>query len=240
MGSVGVQQDLKTRIRTEYTLSLGQVVTPDAKDVHHLTNVLRLRVGDEVGLIDDQGHCFLGSLRGFEPCQIEVTDKALLADASATKHVETWVPLLKSKKTDTLVRQLTELGVSEIVVYLSERSVVRPNAAAISKLVSRYQRISAEATRQCGRTDEVTVTFSKELPDSQDGFFLWEEEGYGAEVLRDEELTTYRVLTGPEGGLSRQEAERLQAQGWRSIHLGARILRAETAAIAAASLVIYG
>ena len=58
--------------------------------------------------------------------------------------------------------------------------------------------------------------------------------------FRDEELTTYRILTGPEKGLSRREAGRLQSQGWRSIHLGARILRAETAAIAAASLVIYG
>ena len=109
------------------------------KDVHHLSNVLRLRAGDEIGLVDDQGNCFLGSLMGLDPCQIEVTDEALLADASANKHVETWVPLLKSKKTDALVRQLTELGVSEIVVYLSERSVVRPNAAAISKLVGRYQ-----------------------------------------------------------------------------------------------------
>ena len=239
MGTLGVQETLKTRIRITGELTLGQEITLEEEATHHLMSVLRARVGDAVGLVDGAGKLYRSVLQSLNPCVVQVEEELVTGVVNAARRVVVWVPLLKSKKTDTLIRQLTELGVAEVVVYLSERSVIRPNRDAVEKLLGRYRRISEEATRQCRRTDTVTLRLSSALPSEEGGIFLWEREGESVELLWTDESPIRRVLIGPEGGLSQSEGEALQARGWRAVFLGDRILRAETAVMAAVSLAIY-
>jgi len=230
---------VKTRIRIAEDLSLGDETVLGAEVSHHFTTVLRGRVGDTVGLIDASGNLYRSVVKSLTPCVVEVLEALDSGGVNAERTVVMWVPLLKSKKTDGLIRQLTELGVAEIVIYLSERSVVRPKAEAVAKLLDRYERISEEATRQCRRTDSVRIGFSRSLPNEDAGVFLWEERGDSVDLLWSNEPTVRRLLIGPEGGLSKDEADALIARGWTAVCLGQRILRAETAVLAAASLAIY-
>jgi 16S rRNA (uracil1498-N3)-methyltransferase len=180
-------------------------------------------------------------VRTINPSVLQIEAELEGSSTTPDRVLECWVPLLKGGRTDGLIRQLTELGASKICVFLSERSEVRPNAPARTKQLERFRRLSDESTRQCRRTDRVAIENHGALPQDGPGFFLWEEGGAPlAEVMAGLDDDPIRVLVGPEGGLSASEASALEACGWRAVHLGGRILRAETAVLAAATLVIYG
>jgi 16S rRNA (uracil1498-N3)-methyltransferase len=234
-----VCETVKARIRTAERVECGVKVRIGADEAHHVLGVLRACVGDEFGLVDGAGRLFRVRLVSTKPCEVEPFEELAVGSVNADRRVEMWIPLLKSKRTDSLVRQLTELGVHSVTVYLSERSVVHPNKEAVAKLLDRYQRISDEATKQCRRTDSVELSFNPALPTTRGGVFLWEKEGVRSDLLRSEPDSPLCLLIGPEGGLSQNEALHLRRLDWQSVWLGDRILRAETAVVAAASLAIY-
>ena len=227
-----------TRIRVERSLRIGEFVQVEDDVRHHLLNVLRLKVGERLTLVDASGVSWMGRITQVDPLELEVLTQDDSPSANPDGRLEVWVPLLKGGKTDDLVRQLTELGASAIRCYVASRSVARLEASKVEKRVTRWQTIASEATRQCGRTDVPMVGFSPGLPASGSGVYLWEAEGAPAatalsEACGDGSLT---LLIGPEGGLSKADADHLEALGWKSASLGARILRAETAVIAGATL----
>ena len=151
-------------------------------------------------------------------------------------RLEVWAPLLKGGKTDDLVRQLTELGATSIVCFEATRSVARLAPAKVAGRVARWETIAQEATRQCGRVEVPTVAHCPQLPDDGPGVYLWEDGGASAsEVLGGWGTVPLRILVGPEGGLDTVDAAALDAAGWTPASLGPRVLRAETAVVAAAS-----
>ncbi len=234
---------MTTRARVPAALAGGEEVRLDDRTDHHLRAVLRLRVGAPVELLDAAGRRWAGTLG---PAPTVLVGAALgAAPATPAWRLEVWLPLLKGGRTDDLVRQLTELGAGRVVPFVSSRSVARLPAEGpkTARRVARWRDIATEATRQCGRGDVMEVASPAGLPAVGPGVVFWEGGG-GAprEALREARSAApaepLRVLTGPEGGLTEAEVRALEARGWRVASLGARVLRAETAVVAAATLAV--
>jgi len=151
------------------------------------------------------------------------------------------VPLLKGDRSEEIIEAASQLGVTRFVPFVSARSVVRDLSAP---KLDRWRRIAREAaeTARRGQSPEVDPAVSlAALPDRLDGTLLvcWEE---AAEPQLGELhiAQACSVVVGPEGGLSAAEAGALVSRGARTVSLGPRTLRAETAAIAAVALVVSG
>jgi 16S rRNA (uracil1498-N3)-methyltransferase len=197
------------------------VVRPD--DRHHLERVVRLRVGDPLSVTDGAGAwrwCRFGP---------ELTiDGEIECVAFPTSPITIAFALVKGQKPELVVQKLTELGVDEIIPFVADRSVVRWDEERSRRNTDRLRRIAAEASMQSRRVwlpmvREIT-TFDSLM--AEGGFVIAD---------RDGELPsakTSSVMIGPEGGWSDSERERFS----EVVRLGSGVLRAETAAFAAASI----
>ena len=227
-----------TRVRLEVSVQAGEAVTLPAAQAHHVSRVLRKKPGDQVEVIDADHHRWTARLVSVEPAWLEILTAIDGPSADAEGALEIWLPVLKGGKTDDLVRQLTELGACAIIVYSARRAVARLQPDKLAKRLTRWSTIAAEATRQCGRLSVPEVRLEPGLPMQSVGFFLWEHATTpAAEALQGHDVRhPLSLLIGPEGGLEHAEAEHLQGLGWRAVSLGPRILRAETAVVAGATL----
>ena len=232
------------RVRVPETPAQGEVLTLDEDQSHHLRSVLRVRSGEAVTALSAEGarwRCEV--IEASSPVQLRVLGPDEGPDANPEGSLEVNMALLKGGKTDDLIRQLTELGASSIVVYTSQRCVARLDPKKAEKKLARWRTIAEESTRQCDRTDPPTVGFHEGLPPGGDHHvFLWEEAPVEpctreamTQAVGDGHLT---LLVGPEGGLEPAEARELASRGWRQSSLGPRVMRAETAGVAAAVLAL--
>jgi len=205
---------------------------------HHL-RVRRLRPGDHVELVDDRGHGY------------EAVVETLAIDRAEVRLVETPVqtresPLdltlavasLKADKLDLIVEKATELGVTRIVVFTCTRSL----GVAGERRMGRWRRIAVSAAKQCGRSAvpaiEGPATLSATAARAADVRLLcWEGAAPGSAFPQPSRgVSSVLVVVGPEGGFTDDEVAHLQSSGFDVVSLGPRIVRAETAAIAAVSL----
>jgi len=219
-------------------------------DVRHMQKVLRHAPGDRVVLIDGSGYEYPAVIESMtrDTAAFTVTGKVL---SSATSPLELVVAqgFLKEKKMDTIIRHLTELGISRWVPVFSERSVARPDGKRLAERGRRWEAIAIESLKQCGlsRLPEISQPIPmKDLledPEPCDGkVVFWEDETQPAkpvDALFPAAPRKILVLIGPEGGFSSEEIEMAKAAGFQSASMGPRILRAETAAIAACTLIQY-
>lgn len=201
-------------------------------DRHHLLKVLRLRAGEVVTVSDGAGRwrwCRFGAGAGatLEP----VGD--VEAEPRPTPPVAVGFALTKGSKPELAVQKLTELGVDAIVPFDAERSVVRWTADQAAAHVDRWQRIAREAAMQARRVwlpDILPVAAFGELV-ARPGTALAAPDGDAPSPA------VHRlVLVGPEGGWSDGELDEAAGAGCPHVRLGPHVLRAETAAIAAAAL----
>lgn len=227
------------------TLTPGQTHAVDSL-AHQLSSVLRLQPGAEIVLCDGGGREFLA--------QITVLGRnhaTALILAERPAHAEPAFRLtllqctLKADKFEWVLQKGTELGVARFVPVVSARSVVRPAAALLPKY-DRWRAILREAAEQSGRTRlpelGAPVDFAQALTlPSRLRLLPWEgaagAEGLGKAVFT-ERIQEAALLVGPEGGFASEEAAAAQAAGWRVVTLGARTLRAETAALAAVAVIM--
>jgi len=224
--------------RLEVALEVGAEVVIEGAVAHHLVHVLRVAPGHRMRVVDASASVFEVEVVAVSPLTVAARSVAAAPGADPDTAVELWIPLLKGGRTDDLIRQLTELGVSRLVPFTSEHSVVRLEGRRAEERRRRWEAIARSACGQCGRTEAPVVAAVRGLPEEGPGVVFDERPGpRPAEVLRGE--AARRLLVGPEGGLSPRELERLAALGWRRAWLGPRVLRAETAAVAAAVLALY-
>lgn len=217
-------------------------------DAKHITKVLRMKPGQAVDLTDGQGKDFKGEIREIEKdgVRIEISD---VTDSSTESpvHITVFQGMLKDGKMDILVRHLTELGITEWVPLRCERAVAVPDEKKAAKRIQRWETISREALKQCRRSVLPRIGCPVSLaevmqraPDFDLKIAFWENAGLPSTELAESKDTPFKkiaVLVGPEGGFSKNEIERLQTAGFTSYLMGPRILRAETAAIAASTLI---
>lgn len=229
----------------EPSISGGNIIL-SVENSRHITKSLRMKPGDIVTLSDANGvDCEAELLSVGEQVHARVLE---LRKNTSEPSVEVtlYQALPKVGKFETIVQKSVELGVSRIVPMLTSRCVSRPDGKAMEKKIGRYQKIAAEAAKQCGRgmIPEIAplADYSEVLGEiaQYDACLFFYEEG-GAEIgdLLLEGARKIAVIIGSEGGFSRQEAEAACRKGAGIATLGPRILRCETAPIAALSILMY-
>jgi 16S rRNA (uracil1498-N3)-methyltransferase len=208
-----------------------------------MTRVLRLRPGDEVAVFDGTGRELVAALATASPRRARAR---ILREMPRTARPALFVTLAqvmpRGGAMDLVVGKATELGVTRIVPLEAERSVRHASARG-----PRWRRIAQEAAEQCGRADLPDVTpilpLEEFLRDHPKGVpLVATDPGEGScplvrvcQDLRD--ITRLTLLVGGEGGFSPGELDRLRVHGARLASLGPRLLRAETAALAALTIV---
>ena len=226
------------------------VVSITGSEAHHIKNVLRLKPGDGLKLFDGTGFEYEAAIVSVSGKAVaaEIKSKAKAAGPSGA-HIIVAQAFLKEKKMDDLVRKLCELGMVQWIPFFSSRSIARPDAKRLAGRIQRWQRIATEAVKQCRRIDTPKiddVLSFEEMLAFGDGCDLkivfWENEA--GPLIRDlapsdKPLKKILLMLGPEGGFTEQEIDQLKVNGFVTAGLGPRILRAETATIAAVTLVQY-
>ena len=195
----------------------------DAADRHHLERVLRLRPGDEITVSDGRG--------GWRVCRLGPTLEPLgtvVRDPRPSPELVLAFAPVKGERPEWAVQKLTELGVDRIVPFSAARSVVRWDGERAPRQAERLRRVAREAAVQCRRTwlPEVEEMSTFEDVAARPGAVLADREGTRPA------LPEGPVLVGPEGGWSAEEL----ACDLPRVALGSHVLRAETAAVAAAAV----
>ena len=235
----------------EPSAAASSLVTIQQSEAHHIKTVLRLRPGDRIKLFDGTGFEYEAVSRKMSAAKVDVE---ILNKVRATIRCGTQIVVaqafLKEKKMDDLVRKLCELGVARWIPFFSRRSIARPDASRLAGRTRRWHRIAAEALKQCRRIDlpEIAsaLSFEEVLEFSKTcdlNIVFWENEpaALPRSIESKEKHSTTKILLmlGPEGGFTQKEIEAAEHSGFVAAGLGPRILRAETATLAAVTLVQY-
>jgi 16S rRNA (uracil1498-N3)-methyltransferase len=210
---------------------------------NHVARVLRLRPGDPLILFDDAGGEYTATVEALTRDAVRVTVGAYLdVNRESPLHVTLAQGISRGERMDVVVQKATELGVQRIVPILAERTVVRLNAAQAANRLRHWRAIAIAACEQCGRNrlPEITPPMSLQdflVSDYPAGLrlVLSPEGGLTARELRASPAAT--LLIGPEGGLSDAERSAALAAQFTGMMLGPRILRTETAALAALAVI---
>lgn len=210
-------------------------------EAHHLLHVMRVQVGQGVTLVDGSGAEFTATLENVERNQADlIIHHRNQVDRELPFHLTLGVALPKGQRQRWLVEKLVELGVNALVPLNTVRAV----ASAETKTLQRLQRTVIEATKQCSRTRLMEITSATDVHD----FFVttptdarrWIAHPGGSQsstlLAACESPSASYLAIGPEGGFTDQEVAAAAQAGWKMVHLGPRILRTETAAIALSSL----
>ena len=220
-------------------------ITLPPAESHHLSNVLRLGEGDCANVFDGEGKEYICTvLDAGMPSKLKI-DEMITGPVESPIRIILAQSLLKGEKFDLVVQKSTELGVVSIIPILTEHSEFRVHQDSVSKRLERWNRISLEAVKQCGRRRLVDIRAPMTLEQSvrQAGPSLYFNQRGGMPInLALEETKHSKNITlfvGPEGGWSEGEIAILRDNGAIGVTLGARVLRAETAAITAIALVQF-
>ena len=201
-------------------------------------------------VFDDTGWEHEAVIRSFSADQGDIDIlRSYRPERESSLQITLALGLTKGEKTDFVVEKATELGVQTLVPFISSYTVPKLNDRKIETRTERWQRIALSAAKQCGRTlvpKILTLCEFRELvrqPWTDTLKLLcWEREGQLTlkQVYEtDRDARAILLVIGPEGGFSSEEADKAQQAGFRSVHLGRRILRSETAALAALSVVQF-
>lgn len=226
-------------IDKQYFVHLSQ------EDEHHVLHVMRMKRGDEIEVVSDQ-KVFLCRLDETNPLTISVIHE-IANDVEINEDVTLLFALTKGDKIDLVLQKATELGVKKVALIQSERTVVKYDNKDLEKKSIRFQKIMKEASEQSHRVivPEFLGVFNlKNLPEvafSDINYVAYEKDANDVNnsfcgLSKGKSIS---ILIGPEGGFSEQEINNLTKQGFIRTSLGKRILRAETAAIYALSVLGY-
>lgn len=223
----------------------GDTALITGTDAVHISRVLRMKAGDLALVCDGNGTDCLCRIvsAGENVVELEVLDRRP-SEGEPTVAVRLFQCLPKSDKMDFIVQKAVELGASEVIPVISKRCVSRPDAKTAAKKRERWQRIAEEAAKQCGRGKIPTVgemlTFGEAVKAHTGGvgILFYECGGERLNTLVTPEIRSVDIYIGSEGGFEAAEAELAANAGIRPATLGTRILRCETAPVAALAVLM--
>jgi 16S rRNA (uracil1498-N3)-methyltransferase len=229
------------RIHVELPLSLGAELSLPTQAAEHVARVLRLPAGAPITLFNGDGH-------DYQAVILDLGKREVTARIESCDRVQNESPLrltlaqavVRGEKMDLIVQKATELGAVRIVPLLTERSEIKLDAARTQKRLAHWQAVAASACEQSGRACVPEVVPALPLSAWLDSLaadqtlrlVLLPQATQSARDLRFTNGSALLVV-GPEGGLGERDIAALIAAGFSGLRLGARILRTETAGLAA-------
>jgi 16S rRNA (uracil1498-N3)-methyltransferase len=233
-----------TRVYVDAPVAAGKRLVVAGSAANHITRVLRLRNGDALTVFDGSGGEFGARIEEFrkDSVLVSVEDHRPL-DRESPLPITLAQGISRGERMDWIIQKATELGTSRIVPLFTKRSVVRLDDKQADRKLQHWRAIAISACEQCGRNRipelAAPVDFFDVLPADSSGAtrLLLSPTG----DLRIDDLQDVgkgiTVLIGPEGGLEDVEQEAAIAAGFKAVRLGPRVLRTETAAIAALTII---
>lgn len=225
---------------------LTKEIIISGQDALHLLYAMRVKSGQNIIITDALGQTARTKIKS---CTAQVVVLSLLErikDDQESPIKLTLVQCLpKSDKMDYIIQKAVELGVNEIIPAVSHNCVVRYDVAKRLKKLTKWRKIAAEAAKQCARdfipkvqpiTDFQTAIV---LPGATCICYENEDTLSFKEYLKEQSGKEYSIIIGPEGGFTDDEVKVCRSQGIKSISLGKRVLRTETAAVTALSVIQY-
>jgi len=233
-------------------LSLGRQYELKGEESRHITKSRRLRPGDSFLVQDQQGQRFEAILKSFDSKSLLfIPQKPVAITPASSLRIEILQALPKQKALDFILQKTTELGVSRLDVFCGLHSPKTFRASEKQHYLKRWERIVSEASKQCGRQFPPEIHFHPDisaaletLPECTNSWVLVPEVSDTVSWKKiscseDEIIKRHRVLIGPEGGFHHDEIKLSLQSGMRPVYLGPRILRSETAAMSAVSILQF-
>lgn len=218
----------------------------EGDDFRHLVHVRRIKKGATLYMYDESGSLFYGVVAEISQKQVMVRIAGVYEKQVPGLNITLYMCLIKGGNFEYAVQKAAEVGVSRIIPVISERTVPDPDKKLELK-TERWNRIAAEACKQCMRNSLVRVglpvMFSDALLIDDSQLKLIGHPGAETDlkeyILLQQDFNTAGILIGPEGGFTAEELKSANDAGWTAVNFGFTHLRAETAAAVIPALVIY-
>ncbi|MBQ9517142.1 MAG: 16S rRNA (uracil(1498)-N(3))-methyltransferase [Eubacterium sp.] len=217
----------------------------DGEQARHIAKSLRMKAGDMLTVTDGSGSdygCLIDAVTK-DTVSLTVCYKQA-SDSEPTCKVTIYQGVPKGSKMEDIIQKCTELGVCRIVPTLTKRCVSRPDEKGAKRKNERYSKIALEAAQQSGRgiIPEISPQITLKQAVADDGsdlkILFYEGGGEPLKTLIDSDIKSVSVYIGPEGGFDPDEVELLQQNGAVTATLGKRILRTQTAPVAALTAIM--
>ena len=226
-------------------INLNSTIVLEGEEFHHLANVMRSKIGDNVCIFNGDGNFYFGKIAQINKKNSEIhIHYAQKSENEPKINLVIFQALAKGDKISLIMQKITEIGASELVLFESEFCDVKSNTHKVDRL----DKISISASKQCGRATIVKnqgilsiKQVISEIKNFDEFFVAYEAEDnttLANELIKNKSnLHSVAIMIGSEGGFSNNEIELLKDNGAKIVSLGNRILRTETAAIVCAGLI---
>ena len=230
-----------SRIFTESQLKTQQTVNLDSRSSHYVSTVLRLKLGSEVILFNNDGFQYRAVIHAIEKKIVTVfVQYCENISNESDLQIHLAIAVSKGDRMDWVVQKATELGVTSITPLRSERTTIKLNAERLEKKRRHWHQIIISASEQCGRNTLVQLSHLQVFDDwittveADKKVILHHQSEY--QLRATEATSSVALLIGPEGGFSEEEITRAKSQQFYSLRLGPRVMRTETAPLAAIAI----
>lgn len=232
----------KHRFFINDNLTINSIINLDTDISHQISRVLRLQIGDIIYLFNNTQSEFTALIESIskKDVTVKIIEKNLDLNVAPLK-INLGQVLSRGEKMDLVIQKATELGVHSITPLYSERSLIKLTADRSNTKHEHWQKIAISASCQSWRNDVPTIHPAQNLFDwinnNNDPHRLLLSPHHGAQRIINLNIeSSVSILVGPEGGFSEAEAEYAIQNSFKAVTLGPRILRTETAGIAATAI----
>jgi len=229
----------KTRVFVQAVLTIGEVARLEGEAAHHLGRVLKLRQGDIVQAFNGNGGYFESEIVGVEKRSMLIRPGRFINDDRESALDLTLAQgISRGRHMDYTIQKAVELGIRKIVPLVTEFSNVKLEADRARNRIDHWQKVIINACEQSGRsvfprmTEPAALTEWVRTDTSSEKLVLHPDADRTISTIKAEN-PTITLLCGPEGGLSAAELDLARTRGYQVVSLGPRVLRTETAAVAA-------
>lgn len=221
----------------------------EGEDVKHISKVLRCRIGEELEICDNDNNEYICEITNIDKSQVELNIVEVVdIKRESDLKIKVYQGLPKGPKMEMILQKLTEVGVGEIILVQTKRTVVKVDDKKEDKKIERWERIIYEAAKQSkrGKIPKLrgVLSFKEALADMKENDFNiapYENERTKSikQAIKGVDIKNIGIFVGPEGGFEDTEIKAIEEIGGQSVSLGPRILRTETASLVASSIVLY-
>jgi 16S rRNA (uracil1498-N3)-methyltransferase len=226
----------RIRLYQNTVFKVGDKISLEKNNEHHLLKVLRFPVGNTITLFNGDGFDYQAIVISTKKTYIVEVLSQQTNESESSLDLTLAQGITKGEKMDFLIQKAVELGVSRIIPMQTEHCVVRLKAGKVAKRINHWQKIANHACGQSGRSVIVDISLPLTLTEllnkpNHNGFVLYHRATENLQTMEKPSKAT--ILIGPEGGLSDAEIKQATNAGFQPLLLGKRILRTETASLVA-------